>query len=105
MARSGIIHVHSTLSYDGQHTLAQLASFGRACGYSFIGMSEHSDTFDDEKMEVLVDECARLSDDRFLLIAGIEFSCEDNLHLIGLGIKRFTSEKDPVVVARTRYEN
>jgi hypothetical protein len=100
VARSGIIHVHSTLSYDGQHTLAQLASFGRARGYSFIGMTEHSDTFDDAKMKVLVDECERLSDDRFLLIAGIEYSCEGNLHLIGLGIRHFTGEKDPVTVAR-----
>ena len=100
MARSGIIHVHSTLSYDGKHTLAQLASFGRARGYSFIGMSEHSDTFDDAKMKVLVDECERLSDDRFLLIAGIEFSCEGNLHLIGLGIRHFTGVKDPIALAR-----
>ena len=100
MARSGIIHVHSTLSYDGEHTLAELASFGRARGYSFIGMTEHSDTFDDAKMKVLVDECERLSNDRFLLIAGIEFSCEGNLHLIGLGIRHFTGVKDPITVAR-----
>jgi hypothetical protein len=100
VARSGIIHVHSTLSYDGKHTLAQLASFGRARGYSFMGMTEHSDTFDDAKMKVLVDECERLSDDEFLLIAGIEFSCEGNLHLIGLGIRHFTSVKDPIELAR-----
>ena len=100
MSRSGIIHVHSTLSYDGNHTLAELASFGRSRGYSFIGMSEHSDTFDDAKMKVLVEECDRLSSNRFLLIPGIEFSCQNNLHLIGLGIRQFTDEKDPVEVAR-----
>ena len=94
------MHVHSMLSYDGQHTLAELASFGRARGYSFIGMTDHSDTFDDDKMKLLVGECERLSDDRFLLIAGLEFSCEHNLHLIGLGIRHFTSEKDPVALAR-----
>ena len=100
MVRSGIIHVHSTLSYDGEHTLAQLASFARERGYNFIGMTEHSDTFDDAKMKVLVDECERLSNDQFLLIAGIEFSCHDNLHLIGLGIRDFTDVKDPITVAR-----
>ncbi|PYO03838.1 MAG: hypothetical protein DMD89_01135 [Candidatus Rokuibacteriota bacterium] len=100
MVRSGIIHVHSTLSYDGEHTLAELASFGRKCGYSFIGMTEHSDTFDDAKMKALVEECRRLSDGEFLLIAGIEFSCEGNLHLIGLGIRQFTSASDPIVLAR-----
>src|SRR3989475_11051387 len=100
VVRSGIIHVHSTLSYDGEHSLAELASFGRKCGYSFIGMTEHSDTFDDAKMKALVEECRRLSDGEFLLIAGIEFSCEGNLHLIGLGIRQFTSASDPIVVAR-----
>jgi hypothetical protein len=100
VARSGIIHVHSTLSYDGEHTLAELASFGRKCGYRFIGMAEHSDTFDDAKMKALVEECRRLSDGEFLLIAGIEFSCEGDLHLIGLGITQFTSARDPIVLAR-----
>ena len=100
MVRSGIIHVHSTFSYDGEHTLAELASFGKKCGYSFIGMAEHSDTFDDAKMKALVEECGRLSDGEFLMIAGIEFSCEGSLHLIGLGIRQFTSARDPIVVAR-----
>src|SRR5262245_5169321 len=63
-------------------------------------MTEHSDTFDEAKMKVLVDECERLSDDRFLLMAGIEFSCEGNLHLMGLGITHFTYAKDPIAVAK-----
>lgn len=100
MARSGIVHVHSTLSYDGKHTLAELASFGRKRGYSFIGMTEHSDTFDDAKMKTLVEECRRMSDGGLLLMAGIEFSCESDLHLMGLGITEFTSVRDPIVVAR-----
>jgi hypothetical protein len=100
VARTGIIHVHSTLSYDGEHTLAQLASFGKARGYSFIGMTEHSDTFDDTKMKLLVEECDRVSDNQFCMIPGIEFSCHGNLHLIGLGIQDFTTVKDPIVLAR-----
>jgi predicted metal-dependent phosphoesterase TrpH len=100
VVRSGIVHVHSTFSYDGEHTLAELASFGRKCGYSFIGMTEHSDTFDHAKMKALVEECRHLSDGEFLLMAGIEFSCEGDLHLMGLGIKQFTSVRDPIGLAR-----
>jgi predicted metal-dependent phosphoesterase TrpH len=100
VARRGIIHVHSIFSYDGVHTLDELATFGRKCGYSFIGVTEHSDTFDHAKMALFVEECRRLSDEEFLVIAGIEFSCAGNLHLIGLGISQFSSEKDPVLLAR-----
>jgi hypothetical protein len=100
VVRDGIVHVHSTFSYDGEHTLAELAAFGRQCGYSFIGMAEHSNTFDDAKMKAFVEECRGLSDGGFLLIAGIEFSCEGDLHLMGLGIKEFTSVRDPIAVAR-----
>ena len=62
MACSGILHVHSNLSYDGQNTLAEIASLAKSRGYQFVGMSEHSDTFDPQKMAYLVNECRRLSD-------------------------------------------
>ncbi len=100
MHRRGIIHVHSKFSYDGRNTLEEIARLGRRRGYGFVGMTEHSDTFDAEKMKRLVDECGRLSDPTFVLMPGIEFTCENNLHLMGIGIERFTEEKDPIRVAR-----
>jgi len=99
MPRRGIIHVHSTFSYDGQNTLGELAAMGKSRGYSFIGMTEHSDTFDHPKMAAFVQECRSLSDASFVLIPGIEFSCGP-LHLLGLGLDRFTESTDPVLVTR-----
>jgi hypothetical protein len=58
----GILHVHSNLSYDGQNTLAEIASLAKLRGYRFVGMREHSDTFEPQKMADLVDECPPLSE-------------------------------------------
>ena len=96
----GIIHVHSKLSYDGQNTLEEIALFAKKRGYGFVGMTEHSDTFDEEKMSQYVKECRRLSSPELILIPGIEFTCDNKLHLIGLGIGQFTATRDPISVAR-----
>jgi hypothetical protein len=96
----GIAHVHSNFSYDGVHTVDELAAFGRACGYTFMAMSEHSDTLDPARMAVYVAECARVSGDGFVMIPGIEFTCEGNLHVIGLGVQAYTDLKSPDRVAQ-----
>ncbi len=99
MTFRGIIHVHSNYSYDGQHSLEEIARYGAARGYSFIGMSEHSDTLNEETMERYVKECEKATTSGCLIIPGIEFTCENNLHLVGLGVHHYTDEKDSVKVA------
>lgn len=100
MLFKGIIHVHSNLSYDGQHSLDEIAAFAKKRGYSFVGMSEHSDTLDAEKVAAYVKECGRVSTPECLIIPGIEFTCDNNLHLLGFGVKGYTDSKDPVEVAQ-----
>ena len=100
MAHVGILHVHSNLSYDGQNTLAEIASFAKRRGYRFVGLSEHSDTFDQHKMAHLVDECRRRSDASLLMVPGLEFTCDHNLHLLALGIEYYTDVTNPALVAR-----
>lgn len=95
----GIIHAHSNYSYDGQHSLAEIAKYGIKRGYGFIGMSEHSDTLDEKKMADYVKECQQVSSQNCLIISGIEFTCEDNLHIVGLGVEHYTDIKDPLKVA------
>jgi predicted metal-dependent phosphoesterase TrpH len=99
MLLKGIIHVHSNYSFDGQHSLEEIAAFGRKRGYQFIGMSEHSDTLNEEKMARYVKECEAVSTQGCLVIPGIEFTCENNLHLVGLGVHHYTDTKDPLKVA------
>ena len=102
MTRShvGILHVHSNLSYDGQNTLGEIAFLAKSRGYHFVGISEHSDTFDPQKMAHLVNECRRLSDASFLMIPGLEFTCDNRLHLLALGIDSYTDTTNPALVAR-----
>lgn len=96
----GIIHVHSIYSYDGKHSLEEIAQYGVKRGYSFMCMSEHSDTLNEEIMVKYVKECQRVSTPDCLIIPGIEFTCEKDLHLIGLGVQHFTESKVPPEVAR-----
>jgi hypothetical protein len=100
MANVGIVHVHSSYSYDGESTLEEIALLAKRRGYSFIGMTEHSDTFDEDKMRRFTDGCKRFSDSSLLMIPGIEFTCEGNLHLLGVGVREFTPVKDPIAVAK-----
>jgi predicted metal-dependent phosphoesterase TrpH len=95
----GIMHVHSNYSYDGQHSLEEIAEYAKCRGYSFVSLAEHSDTFDSQKMNDLVRQCEEISKCGVLMIPGIEFSCENKLHIIGLGIQHYKNVKDPLKVA------
>lgn len=96
----GIVHVHSTFSYDGRYSIAEIATFARRQGFAFVGMTEHSDTLDHGQVKRFRDECEEASTADCLIIPGIEFTCVGNLHLIGLGIQRFHSSKDPIVISQ-----
>jgi hypothetical protein len=96
----GIIHVHSTFSYDGKHSLEEIAEMARKRGHDFVGITEHSNTLDDDKMAAMVEECRRVSSPQCLIIPGVEFTCENNLHLVSVGVERYTAEKRPGEVAR-----
>lgn len=100
----GIIHVHSNFSYDGLVSLEEIAIFGKKRGYTFIAMSEHSDTLNGERIAEYVKECQKYSSPDCLIIPGIEFTCDNNLHLIGLGVQNYTDSKDPFVVAKHIHE-
>lgn len=96
----GILHVHSRFSYDGKNTLEEIARHAIARGYSFVGMAEHSDTLNQEIMSTYVKSCAEVSSSSLLIIPGIEFTCDNKLHLIGLGVRHYTDIKNPMDLAR-----
>ena len=96
---TGILHVHSTYSYDGEHSLEEIAAFAGRRGYRFVGMAEHSDTLDDASVAAFVADCARVSSSNCLIIPGIEFTCRNKLHLLGFGVRSFTGSRDPLQVA------
>ncbi len=96
---NGAIHVHSTYS-DGEFTLAELREVYTALGCRFVCMTDHAECFDAAKLADYVAECARLSDERFQFIAGLEFNCDRRMHVLGFGVTRLTETTDPQAVVR-----
>jgi hypothetical protein len=95
----GAIHVHSTYS-DGEFTLAELREVYTSLGCRFVCMTDHAEDFDAAKLADYVAECAALSDEGFQFIAGLEFNCDQRMHLLGFGVTRLVETTDPQAVIR-----
>ena len=95
----GVIHTHSTYS-DGEYTLAELREVSLSAGCSFVCMSDHAEAFDAAKLKDYVAECAALSDEQFQFIAGLEFECEQRMHVLGYGAPALVNSQDPQEVIR-----
>jgi predicted metal-dependent phosphoesterase TrpH len=93
----GAIHIHSTYS-DGDLTLSGLRDVYRGLGYSFLAMTDHAEVFHAEKLERYVAECASLSDSEFVFVPGLEYSCLNRMHVLGLGVTALATSKDPQAV-------
>jgi hypothetical protein len=93
----GVAHVHSTYSYDGRLPLSDLAGFMSGQGLDFVLMSEHVESLDPEKVHRFVEDCSRLSNERFLLIPGIEI---DELNALFYGIQAPGGWEDTQDLAR-----
>jgi predicted metal-dependent phosphoesterase TrpH len=91
------LHVHSTYS-DGEFTLAELREKFIHAGCSLIGMADHADAFDAEKVRHYVAECARLSDERLRFLPGLEFGCVQRMHIVGYGVTALIDSTDPATV-------
>lgn len=101
----GFIHIHTTYSYDGTFSLSDLRDLVKKRRYDFMLLTEHAEDFDDEKMQMLVDECRHASDEHFLVIPGLEFNIKDEIHLLGTGITKNFHERDPGILIQKIHEN
>jgi PHP domain len=86
---SGIIHVHTKYSRDGEMDLEGLALAFRRDGHQFICLTEHAEDLGTEKMADLAERCRTLSDDDFCVIPGLEFDSAEGLHILGLGLSDY----------------
>lgn len=103
-----VLHAHSTYS-DGEFTLAELKRLFAAQGCSVIGITDHAESFDESKLAGYMRECNALSDDHFLFVSGLEYECEQRMHILGYGVTALVSSlansKDPQNVIRHIEEN
>ena len=91
------LHVHSTYS-DGEFTLAELRETFLAAGCALIGMADHADAFDGDKVQRYIAECERLSDERLRFLPGFEFGCDQRMHIVGYGVTALIVSTDPATV-------
>jgi len=81
----GIIHIHSEYSHDGKVSLENIKRHTIDAGYSFACITEHVEDLRGDKLNRFIDECEKLSDDKFLFIPGVEFSYSFS-HVLVLGV-------------------
>lgn len=95
----GAIHIHSTYS-DGEFTLSELRNLFTAEGCSFACMTDHAEWFDERSLSAYIEECAALSDDKFRFVHGLEYECEQRMHILGYGAEKLASTQDPQQIIR-----
>lgn len=86
----GVLHMHSTHSYDGKMSLRELKDFLLARGISFACMTEHTDQMQKEDADAFVRECRALSDDTFVFVPGFEVPYK-NAHVLHIGTTVFVT--------------
>ena len=95
----GALHAHSTYS-DGEFTLPELRGTFLAEGCSFLCMTDHAEYFDQQSIDRYKAECASLSDDKFCMVAGLEYRCEREMHILGYCATQPTQSVNPEEVIR-----
>jgi len=93
------LHVHSTYS-DGEFTLAELKRIFGDLGCLVVGITDHDDSFDEIKLANYMRECTALSDERFLFLCGLEYRCEQEMHILGYGCTELARTQDPQKIIR-----
>ena len=92
----GALHIHSQFSHDGKLTLAAIAQLYRSRGFQFVCIAEHSEDMDERKIVTLRHACESFSGADFRMVPGIEYSCKDALHIVGVGCDRVLDTSDAV---------
>lgn len=85
-----LLHVHSSFSYDSQTDLAVIAEKVRRENIQCVLMAEHNNFMNAEQTAALVRRCEELSDDRLLIVPGLELALAANrIHLLAFGVRRY----------------
>lgn len=68
----GLVHVHSTISFDGTLTLRQLHELAVTHGFGFAAITEHIEGLHEGDLARLIADCDEASSSECLLIPGLE---------------------------------
>lgn len=96
MELKGILHCHSTYSYDAKLSLSELKVLFLKSDIRFVCMTEHVDTMTEQSAHEFVSECEALSDDSFLFIPGFEVPYK-HAHILMIGLRDFFGNYAPTI--------
>jgi predicted metal-dependent phosphoesterase TrpH len=89
-------HIHSTWSYDGKWTIPALAAEFSRRGYQVLMTTEHDRGFTEARRQEHRAACAAASNDKILVLPGIEYSDAANrVHVLVWGPVPFVGEEVP----------
>lgn len=91
MKIKGVVHMHTTYSYDGKESLYSLRDFLMEKGIHFCCLTEHTDKMTVEQARVFVQECKALSGSQFLFIPGYEVPYK-KAHILLIGAEVFLGQ-------------
>lgn len=101
MSFTGVAHVHSRVSFDGHHDLPELVAFFRRRGLRFVLMSEHTRGLGDDAMAAFVAACDALSDERCLVVPGIECEATPSaVHVLAYHVRHVIRSRQVTAIAR-----
>jgi hypothetical protein len=96
MSVPAVCHVHSSWSYDGHWSIADLATAFTRRGYRIMMTTEHDRGFSDSRLAEYRRECAASSTGSLFVLPGIEYSDADNrVHVLVWGPVPFLGEGLP----------
>jgi hypothetical protein len=93
----GIAHVHTTFSHDGEISLERLAAICNIRNIDFVLISEHAQDLDEHSFAKFVKNANQCSTRNTLLISGLEYEGENDVHLLAYGISSFIDPKKKLV--------
>jgi hypothetical protein len=99
----GIVHCHSTFSYDGKMSVPELCAMLRREGFDFVALTEHTQGVTADDYARLIRTCAEESNEKFTAIPGVEVRCGKGIEIAGIGVRQVPEEAQPEkVVSRIR---
>jgi predicted metal-dependent phosphoesterase TrpH len=89
-AARGLVHVHSSYSFDSETPLREVKALARAKGCAFVIQTEHSNEMTAASHRSYLEEARGLADDGFVMVPGVEYASSDNkIHVLVLGVDTF----------------
>ena len=98
----GLFHVHSNYSADGRLSLEELREECLKRNLQFMVVTDHAEDFSATRLQKFIDHCERISDERFLVVAGLEFNIdrEREVHLLVVGLDGLPCENGPEAILK-----